>query len=153
MLMRIDNAQNPARRKRRRGAAMVEGALIFTTAIGMILFIVDMGRILLWQQFIAERARVGVRNAVVSNWDATAVANYVVYGSATAPSGQTSGFMGLTPSEVTLTKYADSGVGDACYQVKVSNVPLVTWIPYIAGKYTLPPVTATMPVQSQGATN
>jgi Flp pilus assembly protein TadG len=141
------------RRKRQRGAAMVEGALIFMTAMAMILFIVDMGRMLLWEQFIAERARVGVRNAVVNNWDSTAVANYVVYGSTTAPSGQTSGFLGLTPSEVTLTKYADSGVGDARYQVKVTNVAVFTWIPYMYGQYTLPTVLATMPVQSQGATN
>jgi hypothetical protein len=139
--------------KRKRGSAMVEGALILTTVMAMILFIVDMGRMLLWQQFIVERARVGVRNAVVNNWDATAVANYVVYGASTAPSGQTSGFLGLTPSEVTLTKYTDSGVGDARYQVKVSNVAVFTWIPFMAGKYTLPPVTATMSVQSLGATD
>lgn len=70
------NTKTQARRKRQRGAALVETALVFTTALSMILFIVDMGRILLTQQFISERARVGVRNAVVNNWNATAVANY-----------------------------------------------------------------------------
>jgi len=44
------------RKKRQRGAALVETALVFLTALAMILFIVDMGRILLTQQFIAERA-------------------------------------------------------------------------------------------------
>src|SRR5260370_39251262 len=86
-----DEAGKQARTRRQRGAAFVETALIFTTAISMILFIVDMGRILLWQQFIAERARVGARNAVVNNWDSTAVKNYVVYGSTTAPASQSGG--------------------------------------------------------------
>src|SRR5713226_7285072 len=120
--LRKDEAGKQARTKRQRGAALVETALILTTAISMILFIVDMGRILLWQQFIAERARVGARNAVVNNWDSTAVKNYVVYGSTTAPDSQNgtpAGFLGLLPSQVALTKVADSGVGDARYQVKV----------------------------------
>ena len=144
------------RTKRQRGSALVETALIFTTAISMILFIVDMGRILLWQQFIGERARVGARNAVVNNWDSTAVKNYVVYGSTTAPDSQNGtpgGFLGLLPSQVTLTKVADTGIGDGRYKVQVSGVPIVTWIPYMSGQYTLPAVTATMAVQSQGATN
>jgi hypothetical protein len=141
------------RKKRQRGAALVETALVFTAAVSMIVFIVDMGRILLTQQFIAERARVGVRNAVVNNWDSTALQNYVVYGNTTAPNGGGAGIMGLTTSEVALTTYADSGIGDARYQVTVSGVPLFTWIPYMAGKYTAPTIIATAPVQSQGAIN
>ena len=147
------NNRRQARKKNQRGAALLETALVFTVALGMILFIVDMGRILLTQQYITERARVGVRNAVVNNWDSTAVKNYVVYGSTTAPSGGGSGLMGLTPAEVTFNTIADSGVGDARYQVTVSGVAMFTWIPYIAGKYNAPTVTATAPVQSQGATN
>lgn len=149
------NTKTQARKKRQRGAALVETALVFTVALSMMLFIVDMGRILLTQQFIAERARIGVRNAVVNNWDSTSVANYVAYGVTTTPSGgsSTPGFLGLTASEVTLTSYADSGIGDARYQVIVQGVPLFTWIPYMAGKYTVPPIIATAPVQSLGATN
>jgi Flp pilus assembly protein TadG len=149
------NTKALARKKRQRGAALVETALVFTAALAMIVFIVDMGRILLTQQFISERARVGVRNAVVNNWDSTSVANYVAYGTTTTPSGgaSTPGYLGLTASEVTLTTHPDSGIGDARYQVTVSGVPLWTWIPYMAGKYTAPTVIATAAVQSQGATN
>jgi Flp pilus assembly protein TadG len=149
------NTKRQARRKRQRGAALVETALVFTAAVSMIVFIVDMGRILLTQQFIAERARVGVRNAVVNNWDAAAVANYVAYGTTTTPAGGTgtTGLMGLTATEVSLTTYADSGIGDARYQLTVSGVPLFTWIPYMAGKYTAPTIIATAPIQSVGATN
>jgi len=158
--MRINKSRNTKiqdRKKRQRGAALVETALVFTSALAMIVFIVDMGRILLTQQFIAERARVGVRNAVVNNWDSTAVANYVVYGSTTAPPASGGsvppGFLGMTTSEVTLHTYPDSGIGDARYQVTVTGVPMFTWIPYMAGKYYSPTIIATAPVQSQGATN
>jgi hypothetical protein len=142
-----------ARKKSQRGAALVETALVFTSALGMIVFIVDMGRILLTQQFISERARVGVRNAVVNNWNATSVQNYVVYGTTSAPDGGGAGYFGLTTSEVNFSSIPDSGIGDARYQVTVSGVPLFTWIPYMAGRYTAPTVIATAPVQSQGATN
>ena len=141
------------RKKSERGAALVETALVFTAALAMILFIVDMGRILLTQQYISQRAQSAVRSAVVNNWDSTDVANYVVYGSTTAPDGGGAGLMGLTTSEVTFNTIADSGIGDGRYQVIVQGVPMFTWIPYMAGKYNAPTVTATAPVQSQGATN
>lgn len=147
------NDKTQGRKKRQRGAALVETALVFTAALSMIVFIVDMGRILLTQQYISERAQAAVRSAVVNNWNSTSVKNYVVYGSTTAPDGGGAGLMGLTTSEVSFTSIADSGIGDARYQVTVSGVPLLTWIPYMAGRYTAPTVIATAPVQSQGATN
>jgi len=124
----------------------VETALVFLTMMGMILFILDMGRILLVQQFISERVRTTVRNAVVNNWDATATKNYLVYNSTTAGSG--GGYLGLLPSQVSYQILGTSGNPDYRLQVKVSGVPAVTWIPYIAGTYTLAPVVATMPAQS-----
>ena len=155
MKINKQNKTKRARRKNQRGAAMIETALVLTVALSMIVFIVDMGRILLTQQFISERARVAVRSAVVNNWTSDQVQNYVAYGSTSAPQGGTTtpGFMGLLPSEVTFNTVADSGIGDARYQVIVQGVPMFTWIPYIAGKYYAPPVTATAPVQSQGSTS
>src|SRR5579864_2973064 len=98
-----DKDSKGARRRRQRGAALVETALVLITLLGMILFILDMGRILLTEQFIAERARVGARNAVVNNWNSTDVANYVNDTTTTAPSGNPPGFLGLLTSQVTLT--------------------------------------------------
>ena len=131
---------------------MVETALVFTTLLGMVLFILDMGRMLLWQQFFMERAREGARYAVVNNWDQTALRNFVCYNNTTAPDGNPPGFLGLLPSQVTLTKLADSGANDARYQVSIQGVTLFMWIPGIAGQYTMPKVIATMPVGSAGAT-
>ena len=46
---------------------MVETVLVLLTVMGMTIFIMDMGRILLVQQYTSERARVTVRKAVVNN--------------------------------------------------------------------------------------
>ena len=141
-------------RKMERGAALVETALVLVTVLSMILFVMDMGRILLLQQFITERAREGVRHAVVNSWDATAVQNYVVYGSTTVPQGGGSGgFLGLSPSQVSLTTISDSGVGDGRYQVTVSGVQFPVFIPFMAGSFTAPAITVTAPTASLGATN
>jgi hypothetical protein len=61
--------------------------------------------------------------------------------------------MGLKPSHVTFTQVPDSGSNNARDQVTISGVAMFTWIPGISGKYTSPPIIATMPVQSRGATN
>lgn len=130
----------------------METALVLLTVVGMILFIMDIGRILLMQQFITERARNTVRNAVVNNWDATATKNYLVYNSTTAPDNNPPGYLGLLTSQVSYSPLGTLGQPDYRLQVKVSGVPALTWIPYIAGRYTLPPITATAPAQSLGST-
>lgn len=145
------------RARRQKGAAMVESALVMITLVGMIVFVMDIGRMLMTEMFITERARTAVRGAVVNNWDSTAVANYLVYNSTTSPDNVNgvapTGYMGLQTSQVTFTALGTSGSADYRYQVKVSGLQMFTWIPWIAGRYTAPPVTVTMPAQSLGATN
>ena len=139
------------KRNREKGAAMLESALIFLTMMSMIIFIIDMGRILLVQQFITERARTTVRSAVVNNWTSDETKNYLVYNSTSGGTG--SGYFGLTTSEVSYQTLGSTANGDSRLQVKVSNVPALTWVPFISGSYTLPSITVTAPVQSQGSTN
>ena len=142
---------NQGRRHRQKGGNVVESALVLLTMLCMILFIMDMGRMLLMQQFITERARTTVRQAVVNNWTSDQVKNVLVYNSTTAGSG--AGFLGLQTSEVTYNALGNVGDPDYRLQVVVSGVPMLTWIPYIAGSYNAPPITVTMPAQSLGATN
>jgi Flp pilus assembly protein TadG len=63
-------------RSHQRGQAMVESALILLSLLMMILFILDMGRVLFLQQFITERARATARAASVNNWDEWKVRGY-----------------------------------------------------------------------------
>ena len=138
--------------ERRKGAAMLETALVLVAVLSAIVFVMDMGRMLLLEQFFAERARAGVRNAVVNNWDSTAVANYVCYGDPASTQTGT-GFLGLTPAQVSYTQLTDSGVNDARAQVTISGIRMFAFIPGMSGTYTAAPVVATQPEQSQGATN
>ena len=151
--MNVKSTSKTTRRKNQKGANILESALVLLTVLGMFLFIMDMGRILLIQQFITERARATVRSAVVNNWTAAATQNYLVYNSTTAPGGGGTGFLGLQTSNVTYQTLGTSGTPDYMLQVKVSGVQAVTWIPYISKTYTLAPITAAMPAQSLGATN
>ena len=140
-------------KKRQKGAAFVETSLVLLTMLAMIIFIMDMGRILLMQQYITERARNTVRNAVVNGWTPAQTQNYLVYNSTTAPNGGGSGFLGLQTSQVTYQTLGTQGAWDYRYQVKVSGVPALIMTPYLAGTYTLAPIVATLPAQSMGSTN
>lgn len=139
------------RRKRQKGANMVEMALVLLTLMGMILFVVDMGRILLTEQFITERTRTTLRQAVVNNWTTTQMQNVLCYNSTAAGTGP--GYMGLITSNVTAAYLGSSSAPDYRLQIKVSGVTVSTWVPGMAGSYTLPTVTLTMPAESLGATD
>ncbi|GEM_PF-5952685 len=138
-----------------RGQALVEGSLVILATMCMVLFVLDMGRILLLGQYVTERARVTARQAVVNNWDEDTVKNVLVYNNTQAPGNDTSkpGFLGLTRSMVSYTVLGTQRNGDLRVQVKVSNIQAVMFIPYIAGKYRFPTLTVEVPAQSLGATN
>ena len=141
------------RRKKQKGQAMLETALVITTLVSMLVFTVDMGRLLLIQQWVGERTRATARAASVNNWTATQIANYLVYNNTTAPNGGGAGYLGLLTSQVNSTFLGSSNSPDYRLQVTVSGVPVMTFIPYMAHTYTLRPVVATMPAESLGATN
>ena len=162
----LKNHKNRNQRKRnQRGAAMLESALVFSTFMFMILFIMEAGRFLMVQQFAVERAREVARLAVVNSWNSDSVANYFAYGSTTAPSSQGSqqgtqtaqgtspGFMGLLPSEVSYSLLGTAGTPTYRAKLVVSGIPVIVFIPLMAGNYAIPPVTVVMPAQSLGATN
>lgn len=139
------------RNRRRKGANLLEGALVFMTVLGMVLFVLDMGRVLVTQQFITERVRTTLRQAVVNKWTTDQTKNVLVFNSTTnTGDSKTPGFMGLTTGNVTVT---DAGLSPDYLQVSVSKVSLSIWIPYIAGSYTLPTISLSMPLQSNGATD
>jgi Flp pilus assembly protein TadG len=132
---------------------MIETALVLTTFISLLIFGLDMGRMLLLQQYFTERAREGARYAVVNNWNAAAVVNFVCYGTTTQADTRTAGYLGLLPSQVAVTSTADSGANDGRIQVTISGVQMFAWIPFMSRTYTAAPVVATAPLQSRGAAN
>ena len=144
------------RHKGQKGSSLIEGAFVFLTLLSMILFIMEMGRFLLTQQYIAERARATARMAVVNNWDTTQMKNYLCYGSTTAPnnsSSTTAGMLGISPSKVTPTFLGASTDPDYRLQVTVSGIPVLTFVPMMGNSFHAPPIVATVVAQSFGATN
>jgi hypothetical protein len=143
---------NQRRQSKQRGSAMVEGALALLLTFSMLLFIIEMGRFLLIQEYIAERARLTARKASVNSWTSTQVQNFLVYGVADTATRTTPGTMGLLPSQVTYATLGTVGTPNYRLQVKVAGVSAVMIIPGMAGNRTLPTVVATVPAQSLGLT-
>lgn len=143
------------KRRRESGSAMLESALVLLTFVCMLLFIFDMTRILLFEQYFAERVRAGARAAAVGAYDAAAIKNLVCYNSRTAPGGNTNtpGLFGLTPLYVTVQRSGTAGKWDDRIRVTIQNFPVSTAIPFFPATMKLPRVTATFPVASLGASN
>lgn len=145
MMMTVKREPAAKRRRSQAGQAMIEGSLVFLTLICMILFVVDIGRLLFYKHYFTERAQVGARWASVNSQNATNVKNVVCY-NATTGSGQ--GFLGLSPSNVSVT-YDDA---NNIVTVTVSGFQTIKLIPFIAGNYTIPAATVSLGYQSMGAT-
>ena len=120
------------------------------TAFSMGLFVLDMGRFLLINEYIAERARQTVRQAAVHNWSTNQVKNYLVYNVASAEASETPGRLGLLPSQVTYASLGTTGSPNHRLQVRVAGVRAFLFIPYLSGSFTLPTVVATAPAESMG---
>jgi hypothetical protein len=143
------------RRSNQRGQSLVEGALVLTGLLTMILFVLDMGRVMLLGQYVTERARVTARTATVNNWTERQVQNYLAYGRTTAAdeSADKPGFMGIKPSQVDFNVLGTQRNGDLRVQVKVEGIQALMFVPYLASQYRFPTVTVELPAQSLGATN
>src|SRR5260370_20678572 len=110
----------------RKGAALVEASLAMMPLLCTILFIADLGRMLVTEQYVTERARAGLRQAVVSTWynDSTSLKNYICYNSTTAPNGATQGMFCLQPSPVTVTTLGTAGTPSYRLQVQISGLQM-----------------------------
>lgn len=143
------------RRAQERGQTLVESALVLMSLLVMILFVLDMGRVMLLGQYVTERARITARTATVNNWTQSQVQNFLVYGKTQAPDNNAGkpGFMGLLPSQVAYTMLGTQRNGDLRVQVKVTGIQAVMFVPGLASRYRFPAVTVELPAQSLGATN
>ncbi len=131
---------------------MIEGALVgfaFTLAI---IFVLELGRYMLFIGYFTERARAGARYAAVINYNADTIKNYVAYNSATAPSEYATGLFGLKPAMISVTRY-DAGKESDRVTVSINNYPLSLFVPLLPAQWTLRPFKVTIPAESLGATS
>lgn len=135
------------RRRGQRGQTILETSLVFIAVISMLLFIVDMGRLLFLQQYFTERTRAGARWAAVnapSGVTAAEVKAYVCFNDSAATG--TTGVFGLNTTNVTYTPTPSTGTPQYV-QVQISGFQTLRLIPFISGNYTSAPVTAVAVVQ------
>ncbi len=74
-------------KRKQRGSAMLEAALIITVFMVTLIAIFDISMYLFLTQSVKERCRQALREGVVQVFDATAIENVVLYGQATEPAG------------------------------------------------------------------
>ncbi len=127
------------RRKHQKGAMVLESALATTVFFMLVMGIVDIGQILFTRASIAERMRGALRGGAIG-YDATAIQNYVLYGTRTPASGATPSF-NLTSSMVNVTRLDQNTSADRV-QITVSNYPVIFYTPFLARRTVAAPIVA-----------
>ena len=141
------------RRRRQRGQAMVEAALVAVAFITCLVAILELSRYALFIQFFTERARAGARYAAVSNYNVDTIKNWVAYNSPTAPGDYTSsGFFGLTPSMINVSRFNQTTDTDRI-EISINSYPISLAVPFLPSNWVLRPFRVVVTAESLGATN
>ncbi len=127
---------------------MLEGVLILIVFLMAFLEVLDIGQFMFFEAMLGDRARAGVRYAVVNTYDAAAIANVIAYNS---PTGSGPGLFGLQPSMVTVNRYNAGLAGDRV-EVIISNFPLAFVGPFLSASFTSRQFRVVLPAQGMGAT-
>lgn len=134
-----------ASRRRQRGAAIVEFAIVAAVFCTLLIGIFEFARVLYYWNTASEAVRLGARTAVVCDADATVVKQRI-----------TKLLPLLSAANVDLA-YTPSGCDsdsdtarNSCtfVTVSVTNVSVKTMIPFIPLTLTMPPLTTTLPRES-----
>lgn len=104
------------KRRSERGQSLVESALVLAAFLGLVLGIVDVGQLLFERQTLAERVHQASRWGAIHRYDARAIRNVVLYGTA-QPSAGTAPVFGLSEDAVQV---ANPGCPGADCRVTVS---------------------------------
>ena len=133
-------------RQASRGSSMVEAALVSLTFALVLIGILDCGQFLFIHQALVERARNAARWGAVNNpTDTASIQNMVLYNQASVPPPPASGYFGLTTAMVQVST-ADPSTDNYRLVVQITNYPYRVFSPLIAGTYTGPNITISVPL-------
>jgi Flp pilus assembly protein TadG len=133
------------RRMRQKGSALLEASLVLMLFLTLMLSLFDFGIALFRYQSIVHEARAGARYGAVNPNDLTAIKNMVLYNRTT---GSGTGYMGLSPSSVTVARNGTSGGPDDRIVVTVSGFNFTLLTPGFAGTKTGKTIAVTIPVEN-----
>ncbi len=134
--------------RKRRGAAIVESALVSLVFIVTLIGAMDITQFLFFHQALRERARAGVRYAVTHTYNPDILRNFVLWNSPERRDGP--GLFGLRPDMVSVQRYGAGTEADRI-EVRIENFPLRLFTPWLAGRVMHPVFRSVEPVESLGA--
>ena len=126
---------------------MLETALTIFATLMVVLSVVDLGQVFMQLHYMHERARAGASYAATHTFNDTAIKNWICYGQTT---GTGSGLMGLTPSDITVTRLGTVDFPDDRVRVAITRT-ITFYSPWLPRTWTAPPAIATSPAESMGA--
>jgi Flp pilus assembly protein TadG len=141
--MSLNGALISNRQRRRRGHAMLEGALVLMIFLSFLIGTLDFAQFLYFHQSLVERVRTAVRYAAVHPTDTSGITNMALYNKAVPGDSDLPLLPNLTAAMVAVTS-VDAGTSDARVSVTISNYPFQFFSPLIARANTAKPITATM---------
>lgn len=125
-----------ANRRRQRGAAAVEFALVASILFTLLFGIMEMGRVLFYWNTATEATRLGARLAAVCNKDAASIKSRM------------SNMLGvLTPNNINVTYTPDGCDTNSCRSVTVgiTGINVSTFIPFMPLNLSMPSFSTTLP--------
>jgi Flp pilus assembly protein TadG len=128
-----------ALRRKQRGVAAVEFALVAGVLCTLLIGICEFARVLFYWNTASEAMRLGARVAVVCDLNAPGIANNITR------------LMPTIPKSSVSVSYAPSGcTASTCstVTVSISNVPVNTMIPFVPLTLTMPAFTTMLPRES-----
>ena len=146
-MRRIGTSGSTARRRKTsRGSVFVEASLVFLAFTVMLIGMFDFGQFLFIHQALVERARFAARwGAIHDPTDSASITNMVLFKQADAPAPGTSSYFHLSASNVSVTS-PGAGTDNYYLHVKIAGYSYTVLSPYIAGTYTGPPITVSVPL-------
>jgi hypothetical protein len=85
----------------RAGQSLIETTLILAAFVGLLLGVLEIGKIMFVRQTLVERARTAARWGALHPYDSTAIQNLVLYGTS-APTPEDAPFAGLARTDVAV---------------------------------------------------
>jgi len=129
------------KRKRQRGQAMVESALVLLLFLSTLIAVLDFSQLLFTQQMLVERTRSALRWGMIHAWDGSgdSIANIILFNQSTArpDAAFVSGFMGLKRANISVT-YTEGTVAnpnDARLRVAIVDYQYRFITPYLAKSF------------------
>jgi Flp pilus assembly protein TadG len=141
--MSLNRTSSSNKLNRRRGHAMLEGALVLMIFLSFLIGTLDFAQFLYFHQSLVERVRMAARYGAVNPTNTDAIRNMAVYNKAVPSDSDTAIVPNLTTAMVAVSSLS-AGTSEARVSVTISNYPFQFFSPLIAGANTAKPITATM---------